>query len=564
MPDDKRPRDLLDWMGVTDAPRWRVARPLGPLVAVVLSILLLLALIAAFAVLGHTMQLASSGASEGINLGAGALIVALLGAPFLIWSTVLKHQTVRYQKEGHMTDRINKAVEQLGAEKTVKVRGTDAEGKAITFEETRPNIEVRIGAILSLERIAQDSTRNDKGRDHVRVMEILCAYIRENAPAHEAGKDNPRDLWEAALNKAKEELAPQSFASDAKRAFQESELAFEICGLNPTNPDLSDQVNAWVNELLAPRADIAVALQVIGRRDAEQRRVEARWGKDAAPDAEWVFDNVCPALPARRQNEGLADEDLKQFESESKKWQSEVDSYRGYRLDLRNLNLQRVDLSGLCLSGARLEATHMEGANLTHARLVGADLRKARMEAANLWKASCEGADFRNARMEGAILSLTKLQKANLSVTRLEGADFGAARMDGAYLWQANLEKANFQRTRLDYTILSSARLARADLRGAKLTGALLDVAALSQARVDHDTDWDVTNIFGAAVSHIDFTYTPISADLINLTFGDASTILPAHIPRPAHWPKHVLHPSEFDAELAKWRADPDGYRPPE
>jgi hypothetical protein len=40
---------------------------------------------------------------------------------------------------------------------------------------TEPNIEVRIGAILSLERIAQDSTRYDNGRDHVRVMEILCA-----------------------------------------------------------------------------------------------------------------------------------------------------------------------------------------------------------------------------------------------------------------------------------------------------------------------------------------------------------------------------------------------------
>ena len=29
---------------------------------------------------------------------------------------------------------------------------------------------------------SQDSTRYDNGRDHVRVMEILCAYVRENAP----------------------------------------------------------------------------------------------------------------------------------------------------------------------------------------------------------------------------------------------------------------------------------------------------------------------------------------------------------------------------------------------
>ena len=45
------------------------------------------------------------------------------------------------------------------------------------FSETAPNIEVRIGSIYALERIAQDSLR-----DHLQVMEILTAYIRGNAP----------------------------------------------------------------------------------------------------------------------------------------------------------------------------------------------------------------------------------------------------------------------------------------------------------------------------------------------------------------------------------------------
>jgi hypothetical protein len=62
------------------------------------------------------------------------------------------------------------------------------------FPESLPNIEVRLGAILALERIAQDSTATDEGRDHVRVMEILCAYIRENAPASEA-QDHPYGEW---------------------------------------------------------------------------------------------------------------------------------------------------------------------------------------------------------------------------------------------------------------------------------------------------------------------------------------------------------------------------------
>jgi hypothetical protein len=67
MNDDKTPRDLLDWLGITDAPRWWVARPLGPLFAIVLAVLLVLALVAAFAVLGHTLLLARPGAREGIH-----------------------------------------------------------------------------------------------------------------------------------------------------------------------------------------------------------------------------------------------------------------------------------------------------------------------------------------------------------------------------------------------------------------------------------------------------------------------------------------------------------------
>jgi len=225
---------------------------------------------------GLTVAAVFSGAWQAIldpttaTIGLGGLTAALLGAPFLIWGTILKHQTVRWQKEGHMTDRISKAVEQLGAEKKVDRIGrpvtvltgkqrklvylvddekewvlpprskitkrtiresfleerndvfvgvhldvatweeertfiewrgegisvgeseaVDAIGAWQVFSETVPNLEVRIGAILSLERIAQDSTTHDKGRDHVRVMEILCAYIRNNAPASDLTPRTP-------------------------------------------------------------------------------------------------------------------------------------------------------------------------------------------------------------------------------------------------------------------------------------------------------------------------------------------------------------------------------------
>ncbi|MFZ1471212.1 MAG: hypothetical protein WAT09_19860, partial [Paracoccaceae bacterium] len=79
---------------------------------------------------GVWQMIGASGAPASPGLGIGALLAALLGGPFLIWGTVLKHRTVGFQKEGHITDRINTAVEMLGAEKTVKKDGV---------EETVPN-----------------------------------------------------------------------------------------------------------------------------------------------------------------------------------------------------------------------------------------------------------------------------------------------------------------------------------------------------------------------------------------------------------------------------------------
>lgn len=208
-PKNPAPADLLDWLGLANAPRWMVSRPLGALISVLLALLLILALAAAFAMLASPLFTTQG---PGGNLGTGGLIVALLGAPFLIWNTIIKQKALGFQKEGHLTDRISKAVEHLGAEKSVK--SLNAAGEP--FEETKPNIEVRIGGILSLERIAQDSCTYDKGRDHVRVMEILCAYVRENARAGDLAptplpftKKSPRNDIQLAMNVIKRRSSDQ-------------------------------------------------------------------------------------------------------------------------------------------------------------------------------------------------------------------------------------------------------------------------------------------------------------------------------------------------------------------
>ena len=63
-------------------------------------------------------------------------------------------------EQGLITDRLNKANESLDKK--------DAD---------KPVIPVRIGALHSLGRIAEDSLR-----DHITIMEMLCSYIRYNSP----------------------------------------------------------------------------------------------------------------------------------------------------------------------------------------------------------------------------------------------------------------------------------------------------------------------------------------------------------------------------------------------
>lgn len=189
---------LLGWLGIANLANWRIARPLGALFGCLILLLFALCVFATFSIVLATIRTALVAGGGGPNLGTGALITGLLGAPFLIWRTMVAQATVDLLKQGQITDRISRAVDQLGAEKVVKRQrrtkggtplyedGPDSapDFKKPIFEEvTTPSIEIRLGGLYALERIAHDSIQGDSGRDHLTVMEIVCAYLRENAPA---------------------------------------------------------------------------------------------------------------------------------------------------------------------------------------------------------------------------------------------------------------------------------------------------------------------------------------------------------------------------------------------
>jgi hypothetical protein len=90
----------------------------------------------------------------------------LLGLYFTWRRIEISQQELEATRDQQVTERFTRAIDQLGA--------IDDEGNK--------KLEIRLGGIYALERIAVDSfaMENSSGRDYSTVMEVLTAYVREN------------------------------------------------------------------------------------------------------------------------------------------------------------------------------------------------------------------------------------------------------------------------------------------------------------------------------------------------------------------------------------------------
>ena len=110
-----------------------------------------------------------------IILAIPVLIAALAALIALPVTLIRLHYTRRQtlaEEAGLITDRINAAVLGLGAKKTVKFEDSDRK----IVERTVTNIEVRIGSLLALGRLARNNLDVN-----VQVMQIPESYINANA-----------------------------------------------------------------------------------------------------------------------------------------------------------------------------------------------------------------------------------------------------------------------------------------------------------------------------------------------------------------------------------------------
>lgn len=87
-------------------------------------------------------------------------LAQIIGGAAILMGLFFTWKTLQVDKEGQITERFTRAIEHLGRMRS----------------DGEPNLEIRLGGIYTLERIAKDSKR-----DHWQIMEVITAYVRENA-----------------------------------------------------------------------------------------------------------------------------------------------------------------------------------------------------------------------------------------------------------------------------------------------------------------------------------------------------------------------------------------------
>jgi len=251
-------------------------------------------------------QLQNNVRSALLQMSAGLLVV--IGAAATWWQ-------VQVNREGQLTDRFTRAVEQIGSDK----------------------VDVRIGGIYALKRIAENSPAD---RDTVQF--ILGAFIRNNSPRAEGPGELPEErrwllIGAPDIQTAVEVLARRisfrrhradrpstrrKFPDDAKLYLSRVNLrGVQVYrgGLINTQLRHSDLAHAWMHGTVLDGSDL---------KSADLRGSFLR-------ETSFVDANLSLALLS---GADLRDADLR-------------------RADLRGTDLTDADLTGAKLEGARSDAT---------------------------------------------------------------------------------------------------------------------------------------------------------------------------------------------------------------
>src|ERR1700722_10115781 len=250
-----------------------------------------------------------------------------LGGVLVIGGALGTWRQVRISREGQITDRLTHAMDQLGSDK----------------------VDVRIGGIYALERLAKDSAA-----DRLTIVEILAAFIRTHAAWPAGHHSHP--------------------------------------GQHPT-PEV-DETMLWLTDR-AP--DVRTAVLVLGRYPHEWREYRLPLRRVDLRRTNFYHGALIKV--------DLGASNLAGSAAVGVRWEK----CRFWNTDLRKTQLREAILDQSEFIGAHLEGTNLPSASLRKADLTdesmrGVNLRDANLRDANLTRADLSGADLSGADLTGAIL----------------------------------------------------------------------------------------------------------------------------------------------------------------
>lgn len=211
-------------------------------------------------------------------------------------------------RDKQTTELYVKAIEQLGSDK----------------------LEVRLGGIYALERIAQNSPK-----DHWSIIEVLTAYIRENAP------------W-----------PPEKFEVSRKKRPWAKHRDREIWPAEP------------------PDTDIQAALTVLGQTAVPFAQKQVKF-------------SLTSGFSLKLKSTNLAGAELAGANFlEASLWKANLQNAHFGGTNLQGADLRETNLQGAIFYGANLQKAHLAGANLRGALLLKVNLKETGLGQANL-KGAC-------------------------------------------------------------------------------------------------------------------------------------------------------------------------------
>jgi hypothetical protein len=213
------------------------------------AVLFVLAIATAFVLVSSVLMGAisdSDDATPTASLGLGALVVALLTAPFLIWRSVVAQGTLDTARDGLFNDRINQAAKDLAARRQVTKPGKSEEKENIILTEWEDDLVTRTAAIDRLEGLALEAMARGDLAPAQRIARMLSIYVQElsrERPAKCLPDEQDREAltkWHLGLRLAKRldmERAVQSLGrinpanTDTRMAFNSRNIDLRRCNL---------------------------------------------------------------------------------------------------------------------------------------------------------------------------------------------------------------------------------------------------------------------------------------------------------------------------------------------